>query len=735
MRRPWYTYLLLFIGCLALLGALFQPRVGGAATPPGAVVSGPQRVVILVRPGSPLARAGLRPGDRFVHGESVQVARGSGEIRWTLDIPRSGNVEILREGRRQWLEVRPAQMGMFRVLLPRFGWWIAGVLNVALVALALALFWQRPTEGPAVLLGLVLLSAPVFAFPREPRLLALVLAAHFFAVFPRPWPRRPWLRAGILYTPFILFGLVGTGLWGEGKVRQATIVFNLLAVGYAAYGVWKVRLRWREADEAERPVIRTLAMAAGAILAAVLVGVLQPLWVISGQFVPANLIPAVLFSAAVAHLVFRLRVLEVQVMARRTLQYLLARWTLGTLFLIPGFLLVWRFGQLSVTQERGRPGDVLPLLVWMFLTAMLLGKRHTVLRNLDRRFFRDIDAAREALIRLAHDLGEQTEPEAVVRTLESGVLHALGPAFVRLSPPDAPQSPDAALSLPVRRGAALLGVLKLGPKADGQPYSGEERRLLEAACAQAAVTLENARLSAALLARQRAELGARTAGVLAGAEEERRRLAADLHDQVLPELRQIAGEVERLKQNANGLTPELERLEWDVRGTMDSVREVMEALRPSALDMLGLGDALESYLRKSGARQNPPLSVTVRRVDEEPDLTPEQSLALYRICQEAINNVVKHAGAARAGLEMTVAGGVLTLAVWDDGCGLDLAAAGQGHGLANIRYRADLISAAVQWSRPAEGGTRLEVALPLAPALPPSPESSHPPSASDTALL
>jgi signal transduction histidine kinase len=145
----------------------------------------------------------------------------------------------------------------------------------------------------------------------------------------------------------------------------------------------------------------------------------------------------------------------------------------------------------------------------------------------------------------------------------------------------------------------------------------------------------------------------------------------------------------------------------------------MEALRPSALDMLGLPDALESYFRKGAARCRPPLTVSVRRAGEEPELTPERSLALYRICQEAINNVLKHSGAARAGLEVRCADGRLLLAVWDDGRGLNGAGTaasstpGGGHGLGNIRYRAELIGASVCWLHPPEGGTRFEVELPL----------------------
>src|SRR5207302_11226766 len=114
---------------------------------------------------------------------------------------------------------------------------------------------------------------------------------------------------------------------------------------------------------------RPFAVAAGAILAAVLLGSSLRWWVVSEQFLPVSLLPALLFSAAVGHLVFRLRVLHIRVVARRTLQYLLARWTLGTLFLIPGLILVFQLGQRSVTHQRGSNAEPLFYLLWMFLIA------------------------------------------------------------------------------------------------------------------------------------------------------------------------------------------------------------------------------------------------------------------------------------------------------------------------------------------------------------------------------
>src|SRR5688500_9756462 len=101
MRRPWYTYLLLFIGLIALLGALFRPTVGATSTAPGGRLLGKERR-LEVQEGSPLDRAGIENGDRFVQGEFIEAGEshpdGTTWLRWTRGIPRSGNVEVVRSG-------------------------------------------------------------------------------------------------------------------------------------------------------------------------------------------------------------------------------------------------------------------------------------------------------------------------------------------------------------------------------------------------------------------------------------------------------------------------------------------------------------------------------------------------------------------------------------------------------------------------------------------------------------
>jgi signal transduction histidine kinase len=703
MRRPWYSYILVTIGILAVLWAFFRPPSSVGGSGPGAVVRGPRKRVTRVWAGSALAAAGLRPGDLFLSADTIRRSDFGGELIWKGD-PLAGKVQIQRLGYQLEIYVYPVRPA----LGVRLVWIVLKLLNLALVALALALFWQRPRDGRAVLLGLTLLAAPVFAAAPGARLWALALSAHFFAVFPTGTDATRRRRVLGIYGGCFLAVLVG-GILSEHLA--GLLVYHAAALALAGYSMVRVQSRWQELGPEGAPVVRTLTWAAGAILGAVLLGLLQLPWETTSASPLATLIPAAVFSAAVGHLVFRVRALEVEVMAHRTIQYLLARWTLGALFLIPGFLLVYTIGVQNGAHQSGGSAAIPAYIVWMIVMGLLLASRTRVLRNLDRRFFRDIEEARQTLIRLAQELAGLPTWESVFQALERGVTVALHPRILAFgTTPNAPAG--TVMSIPIQRGSAVYGFMHLGPKETGTEYSAEERSLLEAAGVQAAMALENVRLSAALLEQQRTELTARTAGVLAGAEEERRRLAGDLHDQVLPELRQIAGEFERLKSHANGMEPDLDRLEGEVRATMDSVREVMEALRPSALDMLGLGYALESYFRKGAERRRPPLTVSVRHIGPETELTPEQSLGLYRICQEAINNVLKHSGADRAGLEVAHSRDELRLSVWDNGRGLDpRQAESQGYGLSNIRYRADLIGAKVEWSTLDEGGTRFDVRL------------------------
>ncbi len=203
---------------------------------------------------------------------------------------------------------------------------------------------------------------------------------------------------------------------------------------------------------------------------------------------------------------------------------------------------------------------------------------------------------------------------------------------------------------------------------------------------------------------------------LTAAEEERKRIARELHDETAQMLAALLIRV-RIVRNSNdpaALDALLEDMRREIGDSLEGIRRFARGLRPPALDELGLSPAIESHARH--------LSETVGisiRVEADPldgVLTPEAELALYRIVQEALSNVVRHAGATRAAVSVTRTPASVTVTVEDDGRGFDVAGvlAGErkGLGLFGMQERAAYLGGRVDIdSRPGRG-TRVRAEVP-----------------------
>ena len=205
-------------------------------------------------------------------------------------------------------------------------------------------------------------------------------------------------------------------------------------------------------------------------------------------------------------------------------------------------------------------------------------------------------------------------------------------------------------------------------------------------------------------------------------ESERKLLAADLHDQTLSDLREMVRLARRLFEKPEGAMSQevrngLAKLIYGLESAMDEVRRAMENLSPSALDTLGLVPAIESCLsRASQCSEKPFLTrFACTTKSEHIDLSETEQLLLYRIVQEALNNISKHAGARFVEIVILREGGSLLVRVTDDGRGMtpsgDLRRA---RGIENMRYRARLIGAELTWLRATgKRGTVVEVRVPI----------------------
>jgi len=260
------------------------------------------------------------------------------------------------------------------------------------------------------------------------------------------------------------------------------------------------------------------------------------------------------------------------------------------------------------------------------------------------------------------------------------------------------------LGVPVMTKGVAFGNLYLAEKRPDGSFTEEDEEIVTLLAAQAAVAIENAG-SVQRDALRRA---------VQAQEVERRRLARELHDETGQALTSIllglAG-VERAEtaEAAHLAAAELRHL---VVETLQNVRRLAVELRPSALDDFGL----EPALRRLGqtVREGGELDVQVEARLGAHRLPADVETALYRIVQEALTNVVKHAGAAHVSIVLTRKPASVLVMIEDDGRGFDPAeTSSAGLGLLGMRERVELLDGMFQIEASPRHGTTLIVELPL----------------------
>lgn len=265
-------------------------------------------------------------------------------------------------------------------------------------------------------------------------------------------------------------------------------------------------------------------------------------------------------------------------------------------------------------------------------------------------------------------------------------------------------------SIPLYLGARKVGVMNVaGP--DWRQLSAEELDLLRTIGSQVAVAVERARLS---------EEGAHAARL-----QERNRLAREIHDTLAQQLAGIALHLEtadlQLPERPREAQERVRRAVELVREGLAEARRSVDDLRAAPLEGTSLAEALRNlgalFTHQTGIRTHVELDPHTL-----PDLSADAETALYRIAQEGLTNIRKHAAAHRATVRVTVSGRSLRLEVRDDGRGFHAAVEpGEGRlGIAGMRERAHLLGGQLRVSSAPGRGTRVVVRLPL----PPTPEDA-----------
>jgi signal transduction histidine kinase len=336
-------------------------------------------------------------------------------------------------------------------------------------------------------------------------------------------------------------------------------------------------------------------------------------------------------------------------------------------------------------------------------------------RGVNRLMYGERDDPYAVLSRMGERLEATLAPQAVLPTIAETVAQALKLPYVAIELKQdgefvkeaeyGKKPPDAPIVLPLAYGAETVGRLVAGRRSQREEFSTSDKKLLEDLGRQVGVAAHAVRLTTDLQ-RSRERL-------VASREEERRRLRRDLHDGVGPQLAALTLKLETAR-NRLSHDPEAQALLSDlaerVRAAVADIRRAVHALRPPALDELGLVPAL-----REGAAQysHEGLSINVEAPQSLPPLQAAVEVACYRITHEALTNVVRHAGASSCSVRLALEeeAGIVRLEIIDDGRGI-----GEDHqagvGLSSMRERAEELGGTCTIESLPKGGTRVSARLP-----------------------
>jgi signal transduction histidine kinase len=367
-------------------------------------------------------------------------------------------------------------------------------------------------------------------------------------------------------------------------------------------------------------------------------------------------------------------------------------------------------------------------LISLFATglvaALFAPLKDRLQRGINRLLYGERDEPYEVLSRLGQRLEAALAPEAVPSTVVNSVAEALRLPYAAIELERNGMFEAVAatghrvkdpLRLPLIYGGETVGRLVLGRRAGEADFTTEDRRLLEDLARQVSAAVHATHLTDEAL-RLSADLQVSRERLVAAREEERRRLRRDLHDGLGPQLASLSMKAEAAR-DLLPLDPSrsealLEDITARTQEAVTDVRRLVYGLRPPALDDLGLLGALRT---QAAHGDHNGLSVTIEAPGELPPLPAAVEVAAYRICQEALTNVARHAGASNCLVRLAPdeEANVLRVEVADDGQGIveDRSA---GVGLHSMRERAEeLGGSCVVESLPARG-TSVRAILPLA---------------------
>jgi signal transduction histidine kinase len=640
-------------------------------------------------------------------------------------------------------QLTPELVGALKGMGLSAGNYAAYIVSLTLVSVVVYLvvstliIWRRPDDRMALLVALMLVTfgplAVTYSVSASPSpwrvpnacliFLALSLFVLVFLLFPSGQFVPHWMRwTSVLF----LAGLVPTAF--VAPLMPNTLVEQLIflvALGEVATVVCIQLYRYRHVSS---PLERQ-----------------QTKWVVFGLAVPVTVdvivsVPYLLFPVlaegsslyplahnvvvpfiplliplSFAFAMLRYRLWDIDILINRTLVYAtLTAIVVGVYVLVVSILstLLHTFGNFLIA-----------LLATGLIAVLFQPLRARLQRGVNRLMYGERDDPYAVLSRLASRLETTLAPESVHPTIVETVAQALKLPYVAIAlkqddefitaasyghPPQ-----DNPVILPLVYQTETIGQLRLSPRAPGEAFTAADRRLLEDIAHQAGVAAHAVRLTNDLQRSRERLVTAR--------EEERRRLRRDLHDGLgatLAALHLQTGAIRTLmRHDLAAADVELLDLQAEIRSAIADIRRLVYALRPPTLDELGLVGAIRQYTAQYDLPGTPNesdrfLRVTVEAPEHLPALPAAVEVAAYRIVQEALTNVARHAHARTCTIRLAITNEFL-MEISDDGVGFR-PESGAGVGLLSMRERAAESGGSCLVESAPGLGTRILVYLPLA---------------------
>jgi signal transduction histidine kinase len=705
---------LVLLGVIAIAVRLDSPA-------DGTVISSWQMDGVVITVPDPAANQGLQTGDFVTQIAGHRLADGLGG----LDQPALGDelqYDIARGGPSQ-VAVTVERPDPYRLLV---GWGNL-IFIVALAAFSTALYFRRPEEPattPLLITGAAFLGTTI-SFDAGLPALALATGGPliwlynlnsiflyavgwgallaFALVLPRDegWRRRSFLIVAYAAPPAFMVAWMGiaaiiapNGLRWFGLVYAGT---SFMATGTLLTGcVLGVLAYRRSRDSLTRS--RLLWIAGGTIAAALLslAGWLLPEILTGHELLPqdAQGLAGLPFVLGLAVALRRHRLFDIERLANRSLVYVTV-----VAILVAGYAALVAL----LVSGLNLSGTVAAALAAAAAALALAPLRNAAQRVVNRLMYGDRDDPAGVLARLGTRMQAVMLPDDVLPAVVETVAQSLRLPYVAIDLADS----DGTFRVVAEHGVPIgtvhtetlthhgveVGRLRVSERGRDDPLEPADLELIRSLAREVGPAVQAVRLHQDLL-RSRAE-------VVALREDERRRLRRDLHDGLGPALAAIglkAGLAARQVPPDSTARALLGEIDTEVKASIGDIRRLVEALRPPALDELGLLGAV----RSRGASLAGDMIIEVSGKDSLGPLPAAIETAAYRIAVEAMTNAIRHSGGTHCDVSIIVDTGDLEVIIRDDGHGL-VPDRNSGVGLRSMQERAAEVGGTLSVASSAEG--------------------------------